>query len=158
MLEYRLRAATAADEPFIRRLVLETSWEFLPEDVRGRLTRSEITAALEATHAALRGGEAGRLVIAEDAAGNRAGLLWVGASRNLVTGEDELWIYHLGVVPEHRRRGLGRYLLAHAEQLAREAGYPAVTLMVAEGNEPARQLYASEGFRPAAAVLRKPLP
>lgn len=53
---------------------------------------------------------------------------------------------YLGLVPDARRRGLGRHLLRFAlHQAARRAG--AVTLSADERNEPALRLYRAAGFR-----------
>lgn len=47
------------------------------------------------------------------------------------------WVYYLAVSPEHRRKGLGRTLMAAAEAWLRERGAPKIQLMVREGNEAA---------------------
>ncbi len=53
------------------------------------------------------------------------------------------WIITIGVHPAHQRRGLGRALLARAEQRLRE---PTVRLTVREGNVPALTLYRHTGY------------
>lgn len=53
------------------------------------------------------------------------------------------WIITLGVHPKHQRQGLGRVLLARAEQRLRE---PYVRLTVREGNVPALTLYRHTGY------------
>lgn len=52
------------------------------------------------------------------------------------------------VVPEHRRRGLARALLAAVAGWARQRGAASVYLQTAESNLPAQQLYLSAGFVP----------
>ena len=54
--------------------------------------------------------------------------------------EELAWLY---VDPAFYRRGIGRALLRHAIALAG----PSFSAEVLEGNEPALQLYRSEGFR-----------
>ena len=54
----------------------------------------------------------------------------------------------LATYPAFRRRGVGRALLADAEQLG--AGAPAMSLIVADGNAAARRLYAALGYVEAA--------
>jgi ribosomal protein S18 acetylase RimI-like enzyme len=54
---------------------------------------------------------------------------------------------YLGVVPEARRRGVGRAMTRRALAEARAAGAARVTLAVDVRNEPARRLYASLGFQ-----------
>jgi mycothiol synthase len=55
-------------------------------------------------------------------------------------------VAYMGVVPEARRRGLGREMLLHALCEARAAEVPAVTLSVDARNQPAWKLYRSLGF------------
>jgi ribosomal protein S18 acetylase RimI-like enzyme len=57
------------------------------------------------------------------------------------------------VDPGCRRSGLGRWLLGAARDAARSAGHDRLTLLVAESNEPARALYAREGFEHTAHFL-----
>jgi GNAT superfamily N-acetyltransferase len=55
----------------------------------------------------------------------------------------------VGTHPDYRRRGLGRTLLLHGMQLAREAGANQMTVacLGAPGHPRARELYYSVGFR-----------
>jgi ribosomal protein S18 acetylase RimI-like enzyme len=57
------------------------------------------------------------------------------------------YLYGFGVVPAHRRRGLGRQLLAQAIRLAREEGRDELALEVETTNTPAYTLYTTMGFR-----------
>lgn len=57
-------------------------------------------------------------------------------------------VSYLGVVPEARRRGLGRDLTVKAMHEARQAGAPRLTLAVDERNKPAWELYRGLGFSP----------
>ncbi len=52
----------------------------------------------------------------------------------------------LAAYPEHRGRGFGMRLLALAEDLAREQGLSAMSLIVASGNAGARRLYERIGY------------
>jgi ribosomal-protein-alanine N-acetyltransferase len=61
-----------------------------------------------------------------------------------VAGDAELLT--VAVAPEVRGRGLGARLLAEAEAAARAAGAGRLFLEVAEGNAPARALYARAGY------------
>lgn len=53
----------------------------------------------------------------------------------------------MGVVPEARRQGVGRDLLAAGVAMARQAGYRRLVLEVIEENLAARALYEAAGFR-----------
>ena len=61
------------------------------------------------------------------------------------------------VAPAFRGRGLGRSLVEAAVAKIRDAGLHAVSLNVAAGNEAARALYRSLGFRPMQETLLLPL-
>jgi len=58
-------------------------------------------------------------------------------------------ILTLGVVPDSRRRGLGRALLRAVLDRARRRSIPSIVLEVAADNAPARRLYAAAGFSAA---------
>lgn len=59
---------------------------------------------------------------------------------------DEAEILSLGVLPEARRRGHGRRLVAAAMEAAAEAGARRLFLEVAADNHTARALYLAKGF------------
>lgn len=59
---------------------------------------------------------------------------------------DEYFLAHLGVLPQFEGRGLGRQLLEHAEDRAREGGFRKTTLTVDADNERAMRLYERAGF------------
>ncbi|SLN36991.1 GNAT family acetyltransferase [Oceanibacterium hippocampi] len=56
------------------------------------------------------------------------------------------WIYYLAVAPRHRGTGLGRRMVAHAEQWLAGLGAPKVELMVRDGNDAARAFYERIGY------------
>jgi ribosomal protein S18 acetylase RimI-like enzyme len=60
---------------------------------------------------------------------------------------DEAWIGGLGVVPEERRRGIGRVLMEAVLEGAAGAGVREVSLEVVEPNHAAIALYDRLGFR-----------
>jgi ribosomal protein S18 acetylase RimI-like enzyme len=74
-----------------------------------------------------------------------------------VTGLPQAFIAYMAVEPHARRRGVGRALLASAEQAARVRGLPHLSLMVTEGNLAARQLYAQAGYLTERRLLVKAL-
>ncbi len=61
---------------------------------------------------------------------------------------DEAEILSVAVMPEARRSGVGRALLAAAMDEARACGAASMFLEVAEANTAARALYAGAGFAP----------
>jgi ribosomal protein S18 acetylase RimI-like enzyme len=52
----------------------------------------------------------------------------------------------LGVIPERRRQGIGRALMQHALQWAKDEGATLITLCVSEQNSSATRLYESMGW------------
>lgn len=62
-------------------------------------------------------------------------------------GEAEIIV--IAVAPVDQRQGYGAFLLAAAEADAAERGASRMVLEVAEGNVPARALYARAGYAPA---------
>jgi ribosomal protein S18 acetylase RimI-like enzyme len=56
------------------------------------------------------------------------------------------WINYLAVHPDHRGRGLGRLLVATAEQRLSELGCPKVNLQVRAANKDAVEFYQSVGY------------
>lgn len=88
-----------------------------------------ILAAGNATFAEVRDGS-GRLI----AAGRSA------------LGDEHLGLFGVEVVPEHRRRGLARHVMAALAGAAFDQAHTAY-LQVEEHNAPARALYESLGFR-----------
>jgi ribosomal protein S18 acetylase RimI-like enzyme len=151
----RIRKGSTDDFDFFQEMEVETTWENLSPEDRARLTRAQVSEALTETHDILLARPGNALFVAETEAGERAGLLWFGESRNLVTGEVEGWIYNISVVPSFRGRGVGAQLMSHAEAHAREQGYGQIGLMVAVHNEVARRLYTRAGYTESNIVMRK---
>jgi ribosomal protein S18 acetylase RimI-like enzyme len=56
----------------------------------------------------------------------------------------------LAVVPETRRRGVGKSLLGHAEDEARRRGRAGLSIIVSDTNDSARRLYELAGYRETA--------
>ena len=61
---------------------------------------------------------------------------------------DELQVQNLGVAPEHRRRGLGRWLVSLALEHGARRGATKAVLEVLQGNQAALALYGALGFEP----------
>ena len=59
---------------------------------------------------------------------------------------DHFWIENIAVLPEAQGRGLGRQLLAHAEVLARAAGFTELRLLTNGRMTSNRALYRSVGY------------
>jgi len=73
--------------------------------------------------------------------------LWVGNAIDQVSGDRHAHIFLLYVVPEHRRRGIGKALMQYVENWAMERGDRQIGLQVFESNEPALNLYNQLGYQ-----------
>lgn len=58
------------------------------------------------------------------------------------------WIYHLGVLPGHRRRGIGRRLVGEIEKRMAARGVPKVNAVVFDDNTASLALFKGMGFLP----------
>ncbi|MFF4602389.1 GNAT family N-acetyltransferase [Streptomyces sp. NPDC001339] len=86
--------------------------------------------------------------------GTDVGHLWVALGR---PGQPGGYVVDVRVAPDHRGRGHGRTLMLVAERISLAAGDAVLGLYVYADNAPARRLYDSLGYRPAAYRLWKPV-
>ncbi|MGN6325162.1 N-acetyltransferase family protein [Pseudolysinimonas sp.] len=132
---YAVEVSEARGIPFedARRIAAESHARYLPD--------GQATAGVH-------------LVVGEDAAGARVGILWVGPNPN---GVGPAWVYDIEVEEPRRGEGWGRALMREAERLAREDGHAEIGLNVFGSNTVARRLYESLGFATSSVQMRKPL-
>ncbi len=100
--------------------------------------------------------EGNQLWRALDADGQPVGLLWM-AQRAKGTPGEHAWVYDIEVEPGRRGEGHGRTLIQRAEEIARQWGLKSLRLNVFGGNEVARRLYRTQGFREEAVIMSKAL-
>lgn len=89
--------------------------------------------------------------------GETAGCLWLGRAWDQMSGSQTTYVHLLYIRPEHRRRGLGRFLLVWASDIARDRGDGQLTLQVLPDNWAALSLYAQMDFQTRALFLSKAL-
>ena len=149
-----IREGTAADHPFVRELGSSTMTDSVAS------FRRYVPALLEASYESLLDysfAQSHALFIAERA-GSRAGfLLLLDSLPDEVTRMPQAFVVYMAVEPSARRNGIGKHLLAAAEQWARARKLPYVGLMVTEENDAARRLYESAGYLIERRLLCKPL-
>jgi ribosomal protein S18 acetylase RimI-like enzyme len=97
----------------------------------------------------------GHHLYAVEADGEVVGSLWL--SDRAGDMGPSLFVYALEVYADRRGRGYGKAAMRLAEDVARERGLGAVTLNVFGGNNVARGLYRSLGYREQAIFMRKDL-
>lgn len=149
-----LRKYRREDLDFVLDAALTTYRENVPKDrLRGLEVSKAEAAFCEFFRDLLRRGTS-ELFVAEDK-GERVGYVFVGESQDLFTNTNHLLIYDLYVVPERRSRGIGRLLLAKAEQYAALRHFDRISLHVFTTNPVALHLYESMGYRTEAMVMYK---
>lgn len=57
------------------------------------------------------------------------------------------WVYYLAVDPEYRKQGLGRQIMAYAEEILLALGCPKIDLMVRKTNTEVIRFYEQIGYR-----------
>jgi len=83
--------------------------------------------------------------VAQSPSNDLVGGLWLGPGPGM--SEDERFLFDIYVEPEHRGRGVGRWMLETALKRTREQGFTRVALHVLRDNVPALSLYRSLGFQ-----------
>ncbi|HEX7341571.1 MAG TPA: GNAT family N-acetyltransferase [Rhodanobacteraceae bacterium] len=98
------------------------------------------------------------MFIAEDRGnGQPVGFIHLKKVQDFFNGRTNCHISDLAVAPDAEGRGIGRALMDHAGQWAREHHCHMLTLAVFPGNERARKLYAGCGFDVDLLRLVKPV-
>lgn len=142
-----MRRAHRADFKAIWPATIQTVWDDLPEDERGRVDRAGWEKHFRKKIEAYVGSERTEVWVAEDAASAFLGYMIIGYGGGFLTQETHAFIYDVWVAPEHRGKGVGKFLVTWATQWARDHGYRKIKLEVAERNARAHHLYEELGFR-----------
>lgn len=85
------------------------------------------------------------------------GCLWLGEGIDQRSGSRQAYVFLLYVAAEHRRQGIARAMMRHAQDWAKRQGYCQIGLQVFENNEPAFSLYRQMGYTPKAMWLSRDL-
>lgn len=153
--ELHLRLAEAGDEDFI----LGLTERFVDFELPPWRKRSECAAGIrrDLTHHLREEPPGSYLFVAEDAEGERVGLLHMQKVADVLTGRSNAHISDLAVAHGRDGQGIGRALLAYAEDWAREHACALVTLHVFPGNARGRHLYEAAGYDSDTLRLAKPV-
>ena len=142
----RIRPASGDDVPALVELVqsIDTSTGLFS----GRPLQDQSTSDLTERFVEILSSERILLVAADDA-GPIVGMLAAGNDGvGAIDLTPVLHITHLMVAPNHRRRGIGRSLLAAAVHLADEAGVEHILATAAAGSREGNRYLARIGFAP----------
>jgi ribosomal protein S18 acetylase RimI-like enzyme len=83
----------------------------------------------------------------EDISPSPIACLWMGNAIDQITGLRHAHLFLLYVVPEYRRRGVGKALMQYGETWAKARGDKQIGLQVFANNTPALSLYEQLGFQ-----------
>jgi len=145
----RIRPATAADLPWILDLVPRLH-EFGPPSWR---TIEQMNAAERAdlTNALARPDDGTEVFLVIE----RLGFLYATTRTDFFTGERHAHIKDIVVAKDGEGRGVGRELLAAAEEWAKSKGHRLITLSVFPANERAVKVYRSAGYETDVLLMLK---
>lgn len=97
------------------------------------------------------------LLLAEDGAGAPLGFIYLETQVDYFTSRPHAHVSILAVAAGAEGRGVGRALLAAADEWARQRGHPFITLNVFAQNARARSVYERLGYGPETLRYVKPL-
>lgn len=89
--------------------------------------------------------------------GERAGMLWMGISRDQFTCDEIGYLLNVFVEKDFRGKGLGKALVRSAEKWCVENDLCSMSLNVGNENRSAMAMYEEMGYRTQSMVMRKPL-
>jgi ribosomal protein S18 acetylase RimI-like enzyme len=159
-MDLRLRPLEAEEFPRFRELLRREYVRSLTEEAG--LGREAAEAKASADHEVLFAGGRPqphhRIYILEDPeSGAPVGHLFWSPRRPPGSTTDRAYLYELFIDEEFRRQGLGKLALELLESEARAEGLPGIDLNVWGGNDAARALYRTAGFREHAVFMSKEL-
>lgn len=142
---YGIRAAALpGDAQYLADLfngIFENMWNFMPHTVE------TITAWYDAPDTKPENSYILEFLNGESGSPEGAGMAILAVDPNrLAAGDKAVYIPDIGVMPAHRRRGLGRLLIQASARRARDCGAEALELIVSGDNEDVRAFYQSLGF------------
>lgn len=143
----RVRPAELADVPHLLRLVEATDE---PLSAPGaRQLQADTLAHLPERFAAILASEDKSVLVAVDELDNIVGMVLVSEGDvGAVSAVPAVHISNLLVAPKHRRRGIGRALLAATVHLADQRGIEHIVASVVAGSRDANRYLARLGFAP----------
>lgn len=153
---YSYRIWQPSDLAWLQWATTQSAWESLsPEDRAAAKPDAVVMGALTRLGEGL-GSPMGTACIAL-AGGAPVGFVVAAVGPDSTTGEPMGHLLDLWVAPQHRRRGLARYLQAMAEALMARTGLRKVKLWTGVHNEAAVNLARKAGYSPAGLIGTKTL-
>lgn len=156
MLMYiQLREAKATDMPLVKKMAVETSWEYLPETQKKLLNREKWNMHVIEYYDNVLKEENGEVFIAEDERHSYVGHLIVGQTTGTISELTFGYVYDVFVEEEFRGKGVGKLLLEKAEDYCRRKGHSRIALSVSATNDSAIKLYSRIGYKTERIAMAK---
>jgi GNAT superfamily N-acetyltransferase len=135
--DVQIRAATEADVQLVFDLILELAeYEKLADKVSGDAETLRRTLFEE---------KAAEGLLIETADGEAIGYAIFFTTFSSFECRSGIWLEDVYVRPEHRRGGIGRAVMEHLAQLARQRGHVRLEWVALDWNEPALSFYEGLG-------------
>jgi ribosomal protein S18 acetylase RimI-like enzyme len=146
---FHIEKAKAEDWPWIVQGQAEIAWTRLGSDRQAELGRQTCGESVARQVARIRRDEGfpTAAFVAKTVDGTPAGFVWVARTHHDFTGELEATLLGQYVAEAYRHRGLGRLLMATAEEWARQQGLKRISMSVGARNTLAQNTYKTLGFR-----------
>lgn len=145
-MAYRIRSAARADEDLIWKATMETVWSTIPEDERSQLQPGDFEAHFREQADPYVRGLRGERFVAEDDMGRAIGYIILAEIRTFYSPKPIGFVFDVWVKPEHRGKGVGKFLIERAFAWCRLRGLSKLKLEVARSNSTAKSLYDRMGF------------
>jgi GNAT superfamily N-acetyltransferase len=137
--DLEIRAATEEDVELLFALILElAAYEKLSDAVSGDA---------EVLRRSLFEEKAAEALLLETSDGTAVGYAIFFTTFSTFECRSGIWLEDVYVRPEHRRGGIGRAVMEHLAQLARERGHVRLEWVALDWNEPALNFYEGLGAR-----------
>lgn len=129
-----------------------------PDFFRHDPNQAMATGHIETAFAGMKPGyKLANLIVAEGRPQGLVGYVLVASTAGPMRPGFQALLFDIWVAPDWRRRGIGRALLAQAEDYARDAQASQIDAMVWDGNAASDALFGQSAFRPAYLTYRVPL-
>jgi len=125
---------------------MQTVWDDLPLDERGRVDRASFESHFRPRAEQIVDSPENEAYVAVDSEGRFLGYTILGPATSMLSPVPFGFVYDVWVSPGARRQGVATALLNHAIAWCRKQGLTSLKLEVGARNAAARGLYASAGF------------
>ncbi len=146
---FSIAEATTEDWPWIVQGQVEIAWTRLGPDGQAELGWQTCGESVARQVARIRRDEGfpTAAFVGKTEDGTPAGFVWVAKTHHDFTGALEATLLGQYVAEAYRNRGLGRRLMATAEEWARQQGLTRISMSVSAHNTLAQNAYKTLGFR-----------